>query len=218
MIQPGKYLATCTGSALGRAGNGTEQIAVGFDVHLGADQQSVAMTWYGFFTDNALQTTEKAIAALGFDMAARDMSEIAPDDPSASVLVGAEAEVVVENETDDQGNVRPRIRWVNRPGGNGVVLKERMAPQEVKSFGSQIRARLLAKRGGQGASPRPQPQRPAGGAPPARPGVPPARPAAARPAAPAPQGQDNFDDIPFLWFVVLAISLATAATTALPTI
>lgn len=190
-IPAGTYAATVTGSALGRTSGGKEQIAVSLDVHVN-DRESgqmypVQMTWYGFFTDAALQTTDKALAALGFDATQRDISELGPEQPHESPIVGAECEVVVEIERSDEYGDRPKIRWLNRRGG-GLVMKERMDAVSAKAFGASLRSRLLAVRGPgasrSAAAPAP-PQRPAA-APPR-----PAAPAGGRPAVPparAPQG------------------------------
>lgn len=224
LIPQGTYLATVSSSALGATQEGKPQLAIGLDVHTG--EMSCPRTWYGFFTEKSEPHTVKALRALGFDVATRSLDELNPEDAYATPIAGVECRVVIEHEVrqfdDGREETRDRIRWINPKDGGGLVMKERMAPEQAKTFSERFRARMKAAGGApaSSASPRPQPQRPAGGAPPARPGVPPARPAAARPAAPAPQGTgpDDFSDIPFLWFVVLAISLATAATTALPTI
>jgi hypothetical protein len=200
-IQPGRYVGTVTSSCLGRAGNGTEQLAIGFDVHLGVDQQSVPMTWYGFFTDRAWETTEKALRALGWDPAEHDfqLDALNPADPYDTPLRGAEAQLVLEHEDDGEGGQRIRIRWVNAVNG-GLAVKERMEPGEASAFSQNLRARLIAQKG-------PQQRRPAA---PARPASAPsgrsATATAPRSAAPAPRSAPapaaapadvDFDDIPF---------------------
>ena len=201
-IQPGRYMGTVTSSCLGRAGNGTEQIAIGFDVHLGVDQQSVPMTWYGFFTDRAWETTEKALRALGWDPAEHDyqLDALNPHDPYETPLKGAQAQLVLEHEDDGEHGQRIRIRWVNSVGG-GLVVKERMEAGEATAFSQNLRAKLIAQKG-------PQQRRPAAPARPVaapaaartatapRPSAPATRPAPA--AVPASQPADvDFDDIPF---------------------
>ena len=192
-IQPGRYLGTVTSSCLGRAGNGTEQLAIGFDVHLGVEQQSVPMTWYGFFTDRAWETTEKALRALGWDPTEHDyqLDALNPQDPYETPIRGAQAQLVLEHEDDGEGGQRIRIRWVNSVNG-GLVVKERMDPGAAAEFSQTLRSRLLAQRGPQ------TPRRPT--APPARPTAAPAatRPASSsRPAAPPPRPAPPADDVDF---------------------
>lgn len=193
MIAPGTYPATVTGSALGLTGTGKEQIAIGLDVHVTdrstGEMYPVPMTWYGYVhSDAALRVTDKALAALGFDPTTRDLSELGPEEPHASPIVGATCEVVVEHEHDEEYGTRARVKWLNRPGGGGVAVKERMDPKQARAFGAAVRGRLLAARG-PGAASAP-PQRPAAPAP--RGGAPagpqrPAAPAGGRPAVPPRQ-------------------------------
>lgn len=201
-IQPGRYIGTVTSSCLGRAGNGTEQLAIGFDVHLGADQQSFPMTWYGFFTDRAWETTEKALRALGWDPADHDyqLEALNPVDPYDTPIKGVEAQLVLEHEDDGEGGQRIRIRWINAVNG-GLAVKERMEAGEATAFSQSLRARLIAQKGPQQR--RPAPARPAASAPAShtatatatRPAAPANRPGPTAPAA-APADVD-FDDIPF---------------------
>ena len=195
-IRPGTYTGTVTGTALGKTSSGKEQIGIGFDVHVSDPETgapcSVPMTYYCYFhTDGALRNAMKSLAALGFDMATRGIEELAPEDAALSPLVGAEAEVVLENEDDQDGNPRLRIKWVNRAGG-GLAMKERMEPAEAKSFSAQLRAKVISARG-PGAAPA---------APPARPAAPAARKPVAAPKrspapAAAPASENDWSDIPF---------------------
>src|SRR5204862_6633451 len=130
----------------------------------------------------AWETTEKALRALGWDPAEHDyqLDALNPHDPYDTPIKGAEAQLVLEHEDDNEGGQRIRIRWVNSLGG-GLVVKERMEAGEATAFSQNLRARLIAQKG-------PQQRRPA----PARPAASPAssrtatatRPPAARPAAP----------------------------------
>jgi len=225
-IPAGTYVGTVTGSALGTAKTGNEQIAIAFDVHVEDPETgapcSIPMTWFGFFTEAALQTTDKALAALGFDPTTRDIVELNPDEPHLTPIAGVEADLVLEHEQKEDGSgTKLRIRWVNRRGG-GIAMKDRMEPTQAKAFGAQLRARLIASRG-PGAAPAAKPAAPAQrtpAAPPARapaarpaqqrPAAAPARAPAPQPAAADPQGID-FSDVPFLWFVVAALSTLAAS-------
>lgn len=211
ITEAGTYLGTVTGTALGLTGTGKEQIAIAFDVHLPDGTGSVPMTWYGFFSsDKACEITAKALAALGFDLHKTLLDVLGPEDPAASPLVGATANLVIDWEAPEGDYAgRWRIKWVNRPGG-GIAMNERMEPTAAKSFATRMRTKLLAHAG---AAPAPAGGQAAQRAPAARPAAPArqASPAAGRPAQGAPrQGTTNdghepqdrsggrdFDDIPF---------------------
>ena len=153
------------------------------------DRQSLPMTWYGFFSERAWETTEKALRALGWDPVEHDyqFDALSPGDPMDTPLAGAEASLVIEQEDDGEGGCRTRIRWVNSPGG-ALAVKERMEPGEAAAFSDDLRARLIARRG-------PQQRRPA---PASHARRPPATPrTSAQPAGGASSGGYDFDDIPF---------------------
>lgn len=154
-INPGRYRGTVTGSALGTTSTGNPQIAIGFDVHLRDEDGrtlSLPMTWYGFFTDKTYEQTDKALQALGFDVATQDLETLNPDEPSDTPICGAEASLVLEH--DDQGRIL--IRWVNKPGG-GLALRDRMDRGQAASLAKQMRAKMLAARGpGRASAPAPR--------------------------------------------------------------
>lgn len=142
MLRSGEYTARVTAHAMGRASTGKEQIAVTFSVEDGDKVSSI--TWYGYFTDAAYPTTEKALQSLGWDPAANDYAFHELNGTEA--LVGAEASIVVEEDVNQDGNPVSKVRWVNAPGG-GVALKERMSDDEARSFASQLRKKLIASKG-----------------------------------------------------------------------
>lgn len=199
-LTPGSYLATVTCSALAKTGSGNFQLAVGLDIHHG--EQSVPMTAYLFFSDAALETTAKALAVMGWDPDQHQwkVDELNPFDPYDSPLRDAKVRAVLEMETDDQGNKRLKVRWINRPDG-GLAVRERMAPNDAAEFASRLRQHVIPMRGPQAAAAAAKPATPRSSAPPSR--APAARPAAARPAPVAPPApaadatEVNYDDIPF---------------------
>jgi len=173
-IRPGTYPGTATGSALGKAGTGNEQLGVSFDVHLEDPDTgqpcSVPMMWFGHFSEKSLGITDKALSAMGFDMGARDIAELNPEDPGTSPIVGAEVNLVLEQEEGQDGNPKLKIRWVNRRGG-GIQMKERLGATEAAAFGANLRKRILTTRG-PGAAKAPPPAKPAARAPATRKPVP----------------------------------------------
>lgn len=215
MIQPGKYRARATGPEdvqFGRTGNGNRQVAVLFRF-VDPELEQETITWFGTFADGkATEITVKALRACGWygdnlaDMTGIDSQEV---------------ELVIVEEPDQEGNLRTKVKWVNKPGGGKVELKNALNQGEVQALAAEMKGYLIASKQGQPTAPRqgaPQQaqrhatpsqrpagygngQRPAGGA----------RPAGGRPAgnaAPPPHqgGYDSYaeqftggsdDDIPF---------------------
>ena len=183
-MQPGVYRGTVTSTALAKTKTGKEQIAIQFRFE-GGDQ----MTWFGFFTEAAYPSTEKALEALGWSPAEHDyrFHEL----NGSNQLHGAEADCVLEMESARDGyDARLRLRWVNAVGGG---LVERMEESEAARFAADVRKRCIAWKGASGGAsrpasrpppqqPRPQPRQP--------------RPQPRQGAAPSGGGYD-FDDIPF---------------------
>jgi hypothetical protein len=174
-IPKGKYKARAKRGqwGLGTAGNGTPQVAVRFDLVA----FEAGITWYGFFTDKAMETTLKALDACGWKGV--DIKELDREDCG---LDANEVELVVEEERGQDGVVRSKVRWVN--SGGGVALKNRMQGNDLDSFAAQMRKRIMAK--------DPARARAAASAAPAKPPAP-----RAPPAAPPPREPGSDDDIPF---------------------
>lgn len=201
-IPPGRYQATVTASALGKAQMGSEQLAIGLDVHLGDEAQSQPMTWYGYFSDKAWPITEKALKALGWNPAEHDfrLDELNPAEPTETPLKGAECTVVIEDDPTESDPDRVVVRWINGSGG-GIALKERMDGATASAFTGSLRSRLIAQ-AGPGAvktAPRPAAARPAAAKPATKPAA--AHPVLGKPIAgvdPATASSDvTFDDLPF---------------------
>ena len=139
-IPVGTHDARVISSALGKASTGKEQLAILFE-----DPSGNRLTWYGYFTESAWGTTERALQALGWDPAENDYRFM--DLHETALLVDRHANIVVEAEVNQEtGEVRNRVRWVNKPG-DGLALKERMTPEDAASFSASIRQRLIASRG-----------------------------------------------------------------------
>lgn len=164
-LENGKYRARGVQGALGLTSGGKEQVAVEFQL-LGerGDEHYVgqSITWFGFFTDNTLEHTIKGLRACGWQ----------GDDVSDLVGINTnEVSLVIENE-EYEGQWRPRVRWVNAPGG-GLALKQQMDVGQAKNFAQQMRGRILALEQGTGQRKAPQqpasrPTSPARSAPPSR--------------------------------------------------
>lgn len=154
-------------SALGEASTGTPCVEVMFQIQGPADYYGQTIVWYGYLSEGAMKSTVKGLRACGWQ----------GDNLEDLSTVGAnQVELVIENEEYD-GKTRSKVRWVNQPGGNRVLLD----PSKKKSIAAQLRGQIRAidAENGTAQKPaaRPQPRVPA------------------RPTA-ATHGPTN-DDIPF---------------------
>lgn len=146
LIPVGTYPAHVTASALGFAGTGNPQLAISFDIEV-PDVGTASRTWYGFFTEKGEPTTVKALAALGFDAATRDLMGLSPENPAATPIAGAECFVVIEHDIQNRtGETVDKIRWVNSKDGAGLAMKERMSAAQAAEFAAKFRARVSSGR------------------------------------------------------------------------
>ena len=188
------YRAKATAAALGYTQGGKPQVAIDFVLldggYLSQWEGAIGqhVTWYGYFGENSITHTMKALRTCGWstdsidDLTGFDQNEVS---------------LVLVEENDLQGYPRIKVRWVNAPGGTGgVALKAKMAPDEARSFADQMRGYAQASRATAPPTAAPAraaaPARPPAARPPTRP---PARPAAA--VATAAAGVAPDDDIPF---------------------
>lgn len=137
MIPAGTYRARACApgeAQLGYTAKGTEQIAVAFTL-LQPPFEGQCITWFGYFSDKATEQTVKALRACGWQ--GDDLNDLTGLDAN-------EVDLVIEEETDDQGRVRSRVRWVNRPGDGRVKLQNTMSPEQRKSFAARMRGNVKA--------------------------------------------------------------------------
>jgi hypothetical protein len=118
--------------ALAKASTGTPQVAVEFEVFI--EGGSTRRTWYGFLTDKTLENTVESLRAMGWQ--GEDLSQLEGLDAN-------EVDLVIQEEADEQGNARDRIRWVNKIGG-GLAVKSVMSEGEAKALGAELMGRIKA--------------------------------------------------------------------------
>jgi len=119
MIPVGKHHATVTAAALSESSKGTPCVQIEFDAN-----GETATAWL-YLSDAAFERAVKTLRdAFYFD----DDFETLADQ-----LVGKECQIVVEEEADDKGVLRPRIKWINslrsapRPLSNAEVLTAKLS-------------------------------------------------------------------------------------------
>jgi hypothetical protein len=134
-ILPGTYRARAVHGALGETKSGSEQVAVEFELLDADGAAGPRITWYGYFSEKTLATTVKALRACGWkgDLLT-DLSGISDNEVS----------LVVENEVLPDGRARPRVRWVNAPGGPGLGLKTPLVGDKARAFAARMRAHIAA--------------------------------------------------------------------------
>ncbi len=121
---------------LGTTSTGKEQLAITFDHD---DTSYPSVTKYLFFTDASLPITRDDLAALGWDPEANAW---AIDELLASgSLIGARADLVCAYE-EYNGKRTLKVKFINAPGERRGALKDRMTPDQAKSFTSSLRNRL----------------------------------------------------------------------------
>lgn len=132
MIAPGEYRARAVDAKLGRAGSGTPQIGVRFQL---LDPPGGFLTWYGFLSPRAQEITFRGLEAAGF---------VGDNLADCTWITNApECSIVVEHETYEE-KTRPRIQFINASGG--IAMKGALDEGESLAFAEDMRGALLAFR------------------------------------------------------------------------
>lgn len=177
-IQAGTYDVEVDATFLGKsAKKGTGYVAVRFK-----DEVGDTITAYLYTSDKAIERTIETLGVLGWDLNANNGDLYTLHE--TQLLVGAKAEIVVEDE-EYNSKIYPKVRWINEPGGGG--RSEGMAPDEAKAFAAALRAKVYGAVAGKGQVAK------AAGKPAAKPA---SRPAPAKASVP-PSGPEGDDEIPF---------------------
>jgi hypothetical protein len=184
LYENGKWRARAVQGSpkIGRAGTGSEQVGVQFQILEGPDEAKY-ITWYGYFTEATTERTLEALRIAGWkgdDFC--DLSTIGDDEAE-------DVQLVIEDEADQQGEMRSRAKFVNRLG-SGVAMKDTMSETDVRAFAARMRGAVIAHNQKSGTrAPSSSGQRPA------------ARPQQQRPAASPPRGNQapphTDDDLQF---------------------
>jgi hypothetical protein len=135
MLEIGLYRAKAVDHQFGVAETGTEQVAVTFEVCVGP-ASGERITWYGFFTEAAAKRTLESLRTCGWE--GDDVTNLVGVDK-----LEVELDVVHENYN---GELRPRVRWVNKPGG--VKMKRPMTEEQKRALAVRMKGLALATRTG----------------------------------------------------------------------
>lgn len=131
MIQSGSYEATLISHAISETKAKEPQAAVTFSFI--ADGKPTTMTWFGSFKQGkALEITLKALLNCG----------LKGNNPAGPLEIGKKLSITIEDEVDDQGKARTKIRWVNALGGVRNVMPADSALAKLSALeGAVMKAR-----------------------------------------------------------------------------
>jgi hypothetical protein len=169
LIKEGFYAAKARQWVLGTSGTGKEQLGIACEIALDGGG-TLTRTWYGYFTENTQDSTLEVMEIVGLSV---------DDLANGEGTLDADISVKVQHKENDKGEWFDEVRFINRPGGGGVAMKNRLSPVDAAKFSERLKGRALAL--GAGKAPA------AGKAPPKKP--------AAKSGHPNAPG--NNDDIPF---------------------
>lgn len=123
------------------SGKGTPGISVEMVFH--PDGVETSLTWTGWLSEGAFDRTVESLRTMGW----------AGDDLENVTGLTAEVELVVQNE-EYEGNVYPRIAFINRLGG---ALGAKMTADKAQSFAAAMRSRIRALDAAGGRKPAAKP-------------------------------------------------------------
>jgi len=130
MISDGTFRAVALSVELGFTSNGHEQVAILWQLQEGHVGEKLA--WYGYFTEKGTNIALKGLRAAGWK--GDDLSDL-------SSIIGSEALLVIQNEEYD-GKMRPKVRFINRLGG--PVIKDTMDQGAAKKFAARMKGAIKA--------------------------------------------------------------------------
>lgn len=132
-MKAGRWPGRVKDYGISETGAGDPQVFIQFTV-AGPDGEE-NLTWFGSLKEKALDITLKALLAAGFT--GKDVSELLDGPDGGAIPLEIECSLVVEDEVvqkknestgfyedvinpDGSKKTRPKIKWVNKPGGGGV--------------------------------------------------------------------------------------------------
>jgi hypothetical protein len=141
VIAAGPHRALAQSIQFGHAGDDNkEQVVVEFKLTDASDPDfGYSISWFGFFTDKALQRTIESLRYLGWK--GDDLAELPT--LAETGMLPEEVDLVVEHE-EYKGALRAKVAWVNKPGGGRVQLAKPMEADSLKSFAARMKGSIAA--------------------------------------------------------------------------
>jgi hypothetical protein len=138
----GAHRAKAIDAALGMTKTGKEQVGVCFELVENGER----ITWFGYFTDGTFERTIESLRYLGWT--GTDLMDFRQGLPAGC---DKEVEIVVDEEDDQNGNPRLKVRWVN--GGGGVAVRDVLDETAARSFSARMKAKVAALQAAKGEKP-----------------------------------------------------------------
>jgi hypothetical protein len=141
------YTANIVGATFGTASTGNEQIAIQCEITEGPDDLTT-IAYLGTFTDKSFEYTEKAMRACGWE--GNDLIDFKRQADAGQL---GPVEIVVYDDTYD-GETRPKILFINKPGGGRFKFKEgsELDGAGLQAFSARMKAAFAAGASGRPAS------------------------------------------------------------------
>lgn len=138
ITEPGKYLARAINESvdMGLSNSGTEQISIQFAL-LDADGEptDATITWIGNFkTTKSMEITSKALKATGWGGSLKDLSGIGSKNSELDVQYD-----------EYNGERRLKVKWVNTPGGGGIIFKNKIEGSAKDALAARMDAFMKSR-------------------------------------------------------------------------
>lgn len=146
----GTYRGKVIDGGLGEATTGNEQVALLCELGGDGPEKGVRLTYYGSFTEKAVDHTIKALRAAGWSgtnlVEVADWKKSVPVPPDVDFVIEQEPEVDQNNEQkyseDGVPLTRARVRWINAVGKIG--LRTALSPDKTAAFAARMKGKFLA--------------------------------------------------------------------------
>lgn len=112
-LKAGTYRVKAVDHKFSKTKTGTDNIIVLLEV-VDGEHEGQRIVWYGYFTSKTTEFTIEALKLLGWD--GEDLTTL-------DGLGEGVAEAVVINSTDQNGNPKLEVRYINAIGGGGGKLR-----------------------------------------------------------------------------------------------
>lgn len=126
MVKPGTYKANILSHAITETSKGDPQAVISFSFE--SDGSSHQINWYGSFSEKAMPHTLKALLVAG----------LKGNNPAGELEIGREVLIVIENDTDQEGKERNKVRWVNAINSVKNVMPQDQAKAKLAALEGQV--------------------------------------------------------------------------------